>query len=256
MKRIAVITGGSSGLGAEFVKILDNVRDVDEMWLISRRAGNTSKTASLSKKCVFFPLDLSEKDSISVVREALEKDADVCIKYLVNSAGFGAFGSSEDIGLETERNMVDLNINALISMCGVCVPYMERGSRIINIASQASFQPLPYLNVYAASKAFVRSYTLSLGVELKKKGITATAVCPGWMKTPFLERGEIGAKNTITNFSGMTSAETVARKAFKDAEKGKRISVCGLFVKVCRFASRLFPESFAMKVWLRMQHIS
>ena len=101
--------------------------------------------------------------------------------------------------------MIDLNISAVVALGLVCIPYMEKGSHIINIASQASFFPLPYQNIYSSTKAFVRNYTRALNVELKSRGIYATAVCPGWMKTGLFDRGLIGAKNGTNKFSGMVT---------------------------------------------------
>jgi len=92
--------------------------------------------------------------------------------------------------------MIDLNISGVVAMGLVCIPHMKKGSHILNIASQASFQPLPYQNIYSSTKAFVRNYTRALNVELREKGITATAVCPGWMKTGLYDRGIIDAKKS------------------------------------------------------------
>ena len=91
----------------------------------------------------------------------------------------------------------------------ICIPYIKCGGHIINIASQSAFQPLPYLNIYSATKAFLRNYTRALNVELKDRGITATAVCPGWMNTGLLDRGAIGASHTVTNFAVMASTAAV-----------------------------------------------
>ena len=84
--------------------------------------------------------------------------------------------------------MIDLNIRALVAMGLICLPYMPKGAHLINIASQASFFPLPYQNIYSSTKAFVRHYTRALNVELKDKGVSATAVCPGWISTGLFER--------------------------------------------------------------------
>ena len=132
---------------------------------------------------------------------------------------------------------------------------MERGSHIINIASQASFFPLPYQNIYSSTKAFVRNYTRALNVELKEKGISATAVCPGWMKTGLFDRGLIGAQKGTNNFSGMVTPDVVAKKALLDAEKGKDISVYGLYVKSTHFLSKITPQRLMMKIWLNQQGI-
>ena len=132
---------------------------------------------------------------------------------------------------------------------------MDRDSHIINIASQASFFPLPYQNIYSSTKAFVRHYTRALNVELKERGITATAVCPGWMKTGLFDRGIIGAKKGTNRFSGMVTPDVVAKKALNDAMRGKDISVYGLYVKSTHLLSKLLPQRMMMKVWLGQQKI-
>ncbi len=91
----------------------------------------------------------------------------------------------------------------------------------MNISSQASFQPLPYQNVYSSTKAFLRNYTRALHVELKGKDISATAVCPGWMRTALYQRAKVGAKKTVNNFLGMVTPDKVARKALCDAKEKK-----------------------------------
>ena len=147
------------------------------------------------------------------------------IRYLINNAGFAKFCSYDDISIDESINMIDLNISGVVAMGLVCIPHMKKGSHILNIASQASFQPLPYQNIYSSTKAFVRNYTRALNVELREKGITATAVCPGWMKTGLYDRGIIDAKKATTNFTNMVTPDVVAKKALADAEHGKDMSV-------------------------------
>lgn len=87
--------------------------------------------------------------------------------------------------------MIHVNIDAVVAMGLVCIPYMKKGSHLINIASQASFQPLPYQNIYSSTKSFVRNYSRALNVELKEKGIYVTAVCPGWIKQTFIREQKL-----------------------------------------------------------------
>lgn len=254
-KQIAIITGANGGLGKEFVKLISDENKVSEIWAVAR---NQEKLNALSvefgEKIRAFSLDLSDRSSVEKLNDEL-KSEDVEIKYLVNNAGFAKFCSYDDIGVEESLNMIDLNISAVVALGLICIPYMKEGSRIINIASQASFFPLPYQNIYSSTKAFVRNYTRALNVELKEKGITATAVCPGWMDTGLFDRGVIGAKKGTSNFSGKVSPDVVAKKAFRDAKKGKDISVYGLYVKSTHLMSKLFPQKMMMKIWLLQQKI-
>lgn len=199
-------------------------------------------------------MDLTDRKNTKHIATELEKSG-ATVKYLVNNAGFAKFCSYGDISVDESLNMIDLNISAVVALGLVCIPHMERGSHIINIASQASFFPLPYQNIYSSTKAFVRNYTRALNVELKEKGISATAVCPGWMKTGLFDRGLIGAQKGTNNFSGMVTPDVVAKKALLDAEKGKDISVYGLYVKSTHFLSKITPQRLMMKIWLNQQGI-
>ncbi len=125
---------------------------------------------------------------------------------------------------------------------------MEHGSNILNIASASAFQPNPYINLYAASKAFERNYSRALNVELKGTGITVTAVCPGWVDTELLPKEMNGKK---VKYPGMVTAEKVVRTALKDAEKKRDMSVCSLFVKCQHMNVKFMPQKLVMKIWTR-----
>ena len=193
-KNIAIVTGASSGLGKEFVKLLSAKKGLDEIWIISRNEEKLKKIQKrYGEKIVVYPMDLSSLENIKAFGE--NPSLKNCnIRYLINNAGFAKFCSYDDISIDESINMIDLNISGVVAMGLVCIPHMKKGSHILNIASQASFQPLPYQNIYSSTKAFVRNYTRALNVELREKGITATAVCPGWMKTGLYDRGIIDAK--------------------------------------------------------------
>lgn len=252
-KTIAIVTGASSGMGFEFVKILAKKDELDEIWIIARSAEKLEAVKQeIGSRIKCFPMDLSNIENIKNFgkQEELENSN---IKYLINNAGFAKFCSYDDLSVDESINMIDLNVSGVIAMGLVCIPHMKKGSHIINIASQASFQPLPYQNIYSSTKAFVRNYTRALNVELKDKGVTATAVCPGWMKTGLFDRGLIGAKKATKNFSGMVTPDVVARKAVSDADKGNDMSVYGLYVKMCHLMAKVLPQKVMMKVWLMQQ---
>lgn len=252
-KTIAIVTGASSGMGVEFVKLLTRKKELDEIWIIARNADKLEKVKiEFGNKIKCFPMDLSNMVSIKKFGENQELE-NCNIKYLINNAGFAKFCSYDDLSVDESINMIDVNVSGVVAMGLVCIPYMERGSHIINIASQASFQPLPYQNIYSSTKAFVRNYTRALNVELKDKGIVATAVCPGWMKTGLFDRGLIGAKKATKNFKGMVMPDVVAKKAISDADKGKDMSIYGAYVKMCHLIAKILPQRVMMKVWLMQQ---
>lgn len=254
-KGIAVVTGANGGLGKEFVKRLNEKPEVEEIWAVAR---NEKRLAALKEelgdRIKPIALDLTVRGSIGVIADLL-KEEHVRVRYLVNNAGFAKFCSYGDIDVEESLNMIDLNVGAVVAVGLVCIPYMGEGSRIINIASQASFQPLPYQNIYSSTKAFVRNYTRALNVELGGSGISATAVCPGWMKTGLFERGLVGASKGTNNFSGMVTPDKVAAKALRDAERGRDQSVYGLTVKMSHALAKLLPQRAMMKIWLAQQKI-
>ena len=156
----------------------------------------------------------------------------------------------EDLDLDNSLNMINLNISSVVAMGLVCIPYMDRQSRIINISSQSSFLPLPYLNIYSATKVFVRHYSRALNVELKDKNITVTTVCPGWMKTNLYDVAKVdSAKKVVNSFDGITTPDRVARKALDDADKGKSLSIYGFFSNATHIAGKILPQSLLMKLW-------
>ncbi len=250
---VAIITGASSGLGKEFVKLLVSDNSLDKIFALSRNEEKLNNLKSeYGDKIQPYAIDLSDTENIKNFGKFLETQ-NVNIKILINNAGFAKFCSYDDISIEESVNMIDLNISGVVVMGLVCLPFMEKGSHILNIASQAAFQPVPYQNIYSATKSFVKNYSQALNVELKEKGIIVTAVCPGWINTDLYKRGCIGAEKGTTKFVFMAQPDVVAKKALKDAYKGKDMSVYGFYVNMCRILSKFLPERLIMKIWLLQQ---
>ena len=255
-KRIAIITGASSGLGKEFARQISHYQTIEEVWCIARQPEKLQKTAKeLGPKIRTFSIDLSKKKQIKAFQKSLNQE-NVSVKILVNSAGFAKFCSYDDLNLDRSLNMIDVNIKAVVAMGLICIPYMSKGSQIINIASIASFQPLPYLNLYSATKAFIKNYSRALNVELQDRGIHVTTVCPGWIKTALYQRANIGARKTIHHFDCMTTPDKVARQSLRDAAAGKDLSVYGYSSKLCHLFSKLLPHQLIMRAWLLYQNIT
>ena len=212
--KIAVITGASSGMGREFVYALDKDEEFDELWVIARRE---DRLIELKDKCRArirpIVLDLQQRESANVYKALLEEHKPE-IAVLVNAAGFGLFGAFMDMDLDRQLDIVDLNSRALTAMCYLSVPYMKKGSRIYNMGSMSSWQPVPYINVYGASKAYVLNFSRALGVELRDRGIKVMAVCPGWIQTEFFSHAI--HDDTINYFNRYYTAKQVIDKALKD----------------------------------------
>ena len=173
--KIAVITGASSGLGKEFAKQIEALKSCDELWLVARREERLNALAdALMTKCRIFPFDLTDPKNADDLAAAV-KTSGATVEFLVNAAGFGKFGDYSEVSRADARGMIDLNARALADVTAAMIPFMKRGSHIIEIASISAYLPLENLSVYAATKAFVLSYSYALRAELKKTGITVTA---------------------------------------------------------------------------------
>ena len=152
MKDIIVVTGASSGLGKEFVLQIAKKEKVDEIWVIARRLNRLQELSSLvDVKIVPIEIDLTDFNDVKKYRELLKSERPN-VKILANCAGFGKFAHYETIETETHLNMVDLNCGAMVVMTDLSLPYMKEGAKIMNVASCAAFQPIPYINMALAKK--------------------------------------------------------------------------------------------------------
>ena len=192
MKKIAILTGATGGLGREFLRQILN-EGMDEVWAIAR---NQEKLEELKKqfgeKVIPISMDLSDFMAIRKLEEML-KEQTPSVQYLINNAGLAKMGSYNDFSLEEIDKTINVNCKAPVMLIKVCIPYMGKGCKILNISSASAFQPNPYINLYAASKVFERSYSRALNVELAGTGIISVAVCPGWIDTELLQK-EINGK--------------------------------------------------------------
>ena len=254
---IAIITGASSGLGAWYARLLD-AEGLDEIFLIARREKRLATIAGLTKtKTRVLALDLTEDDTINKIERALAKTDEPNVRWLVNCAGFGRIGYAGDIDAQTLTQMTELNCIAPLKLTTALLPFMGAGSLIINVASCAAFQPIPGVSVYAATKAFVLSWSRSLGYELAPQGIGVTAVCPYWIRdTEFISRAEAtDTRGLFRNFPFPTDAETVARRSLRAAKNG--ISVCtpDAIAFLDRIAAKILPHGLLMHLmglWHRL----
>ncbi len=251
MKKIAVITGASSGMGREFVLQLEREKQFDEIWVIARR---TERLEALAKevKTPIRPLtmDLTKEESIAAYSRLLEEEKPE-VSVLVNAGGVGRFGTFSDMKLEDMYTMIDLNSKAYVGMTYATLPYLAKGSEVYQLDSLSSFQPVPYICVYGATKAFVLSFSRALNVELKSRGIRMMAVCPGWVKTEFFDHAV--TDDTITYYNKFFTPEQVITRALRDMKKGKDVSICGFSVRAQVLLTKLLPHRMIMKIWCKQQ---
>ena len=249
--KVAVITGASSGMGREFVLQLDKSEQFDEIWVIARRKERLeSLVPEVGAKLRAISLDLTKGESIEEYRKMLEEEKPV-VSVLVNGSGFGKFRKFEESSLKDCCDMIDLNAKALMAVTYVTLPFMEKGSRIYQIGSLSSFQPVPYIGVYGASKAFVLSFSRALNVELKSRGIRSMAVCPGWVATEFFDHAV--SDDSVTYYNKIYQPDDVVRTALRDMKKGKDVSVHGFRVRAQVLAVKLLPHKLVMKIWMKQQ---
>ena len=255
MKKIAVITGASSGMGRRFAETVKEWGSFDEVWCIARRADRLEElraTVPFPVKAV--SLDLTDRQSFAAYAALLQAEQPQ-VALLVNASGYGKFAAAMDTPLEVNLNMVDLNCQALMALCQLTVPYMTGGGRIINIASVAADQPIPYINVYAASKAFVQRYSRALNRELKSRGIGVTAVCPFWTRTEFFGRAITEGEPVVKKYVAMYEPDQIVFRAWRDARRGRDISRFGFIARAQSLLTKLVPHSMVMDIWMNQQSL-
>lgn len=246
MKKIAIITGASSGMGYDFALMLNDFFEADELWLLARREDRLHALADEIEKRQNAPavrieaMNIAGKSGVKRFSKFLEAEKNergtFLISVLINNAGFGTYGPFEETEIERELDMIDVNCTALTGFCGAALPFMERGSVIINTASLAAFMPLGNFAVYAATKAFVLSFSVALAAEVKHRGIGVCALCPGPVSTEFAAVASGGARSIVMH--GLPS-NNVVRHCLKAAANGKHLAVMAFKWRFTAFLSRL-----------------
>lgn len=244
--RIAIVTGASAGLGRDFALQLDADGGLDEIWLVARRVAPMQALAAelTNARGRVFGVDLTDPASIErFVAEVAAIRPEIV--WLVNNAGFGKIGDFEAIDAGAHLQMIDLNVRALTELTQRLLPFCVRGAKIVQVASSAGFMPMSGFAVYAATKAYVVSFSQALAWELRPRAITVTAVCPGPVATEFFEvaTGEKGRQP-----AGVPPARSpdVVRLAIADAKKGRDLSVYGAPIKVFVKFSGVIPRKLAL----------
>lgn len=248
----AIITGASSGIGAEFARRL--ARDGRNLVLVARSAEPLARLAAELEaahdvQAHAIPLDLTDRDAPQrlfgeTASQGLEID------LLINNAGFGSLGEFTKFDFERDRRMIDLNISALVALTHLYLPAMrQRGAgAIINVASTAAFQPVPYMATYAATKAFVLSFSEALAEENRAAGVRVMALCPGATDTNFFQAAE-GDRPPMRI---METPEQVVSTALQALDAGRASVVSGwsnrLVAQSSRFAPRFLVRRIAGKI--------
>lgn len=249
--KTAIITGASSGLGAEFVRLLTAAfPEIESLWLIARRRDRLEELAA--QYCAgldvrVLPLDLCGESAFTVLGFELESQKPD-VRLLVNSAGCGYLGSMGEVDTDTQTRMTKLNVTALTAVTNLVLPYMSRGARIINVSSIASFCPNARMTVYSSTKAYVSSFTRGLSEELRHRGVYITAVCPGPMATEFLDIGGITGNSKMFDTLPYCDPEKVAAGAYAASIAGRTFYTPKLFYKFYRVLAKIIPHSVMVKL--------
>ena len=245
MRKVALITGASAGLGVEFARQLS--KRGHHLVLVARRKDRLETLAKELGNARAIALDLSKSGSAAKLLADL-KAADEQVEILVNNAGFGLIGRFAELDAKRERQMIDLNVGALTDLCRAIAPAMvkRKSGGILNVASTAAFQPGPNMAVYFATKAFVLSLSEALHEEVKRHGVSVTALCPGPTKTEF---GDVAGFKTSARLDRFfMDSEPVVRIGLEALEWNKAVAIAGRLNAIGAFSTRLAPRSVVRRI--------
>jgi uncharacterized protein len=244
----SLITGASSGIGAAFARklakrgrnVLLVARSEDKLIALCNELGRLSGI-----RAQYVAMNLTEPDAATRLFEETQK-RDLEIDMLINNAGFGSMGEFTRLDLAHELEMIDLNVKSLVELTYKFLPPMRerRQGTIINVASTAGFQGVPFMATYAATKAFVLSFSEALWEENRRHGIRVLALCPGVTDTNFFAAANIDRPPMRT----VQTAEEVVDAALRGPKHGKSTVISGWANFLTVEAERFFPRSFVTKV--------
>jgi short-subunit dehydrogenase len=247
-KKIALITGASSGIGRELAKCF--AINGYTIIIVARNGANLNNTAEEFRKqygaeVLTIQADLSQPGAAQKVFDELEGKT---IDVLVNNAGFGNYGTFVENDIQATIDVLRLNIENLTVLTRLVLPAMidRRHGKILNVASLAAFAPGPLMAVYHATKAYVLSFSNAIRYELRGSGVTLTTLCPGPTATNFQKKSEYGKSRLVK--MGMMSADDVARQAYQALIDGQATVVPGLRNQIIRIMVKLGPRAAVVRV--------
>ena len=245
-KKIALITGASSGIGKAFAELLAS-EDYD-LVLVARNADELNRIAGMEmtkNQTVVIPirLDLTKADAVDRLMAELAERR-ISPDIVINNAGVGMVGEVSKLPVDRQLQMIDLNVRALCEITMKSLPEMLARNRggIINVSSVAAFLPGPYMSVYYASKAFVQSFSDSLAEELKGTKVRIMTVCPGPVDTDFQASAGLDTERWIYKLSMAKSPEEVAEDGWAGFKAGNWVSFPGLSDMLSAWVGKLMPK--------------
>jgi uncharacterized protein len=258
MTKFTLITGASSGIGKALAHVYaENKRN---LIIVSRNLNELESLAIQLKEkhqieVIFLAKDLSKQDNCLSLFTYIENH-NLIVSEFINNAGIGFHGKFEDTAVENDLSMIDLNITALVTLSKLYVNYAKKikNTRLVQLASIASFFPGPYMSVYYASKAFVLSFSKALHAELDSEICQVSVVCPGPTPTKFQENAHMIISDLTIKLGLITSAEFVAQKIFDQVQKGKFLIVPGMMNKLNQLLSPVIPNFISNKMIIRSHY--
>ena len=246
---VVLVTGASSGIGEALARRL--ARDGRRLVLVARR---TDRLETLARELRdahgvatdVVPGDLTRPGAVAALVAEVERRG-LVVDWLVNNAGFGTLGRFDTLPVERELEEIRLNVEALVELCGRCVPGMVQRRRgvVMNIASLGGFTPGPYMATYAATKAFVISFSEAIALELRDTGVHVLCVCPGFTRTEFQQKAELDVHG-VPDFAWM-SAEAVADEAVRAVGR-KTVLVNGAMNRMTASAIHFVPRTLTARL--------
>jgi len=253
-KRVTLITGASGGIGAELAKVCAAdgkalalvARDGDKMSSLARAIGKQGGSTP-----IVIPLDLASPSAADELVVALAR-LGATPEILINNAGYGLLGAARELDVAEQLGIIDLNIRALSALTLRFLPDLvaNRG-RILNVASVAAFLPGPGMAIYYASKAYVLSFSQALSEELKRAGVSVTALCPGPVHTGFGARA--GTRKDMAGGSLVVDVTEVAEYGYRAMMAGKRVAIPGRLNRIIATVVPMIPAALKLPILAGIQ---
>ncbi|MDT9599665.1 SDR family NAD(P)-dependent oxidoreductase [Sphingosinicella rhizophila] len=242
---VTLVTGASSGLGADFARAC--ARRGDEVLLVARRRDRLDELGrEIGGSAHVLPMDLSQPGAAQALIGAVDA-LGFRVATLINNAGFGLAGRFPSLPLDRQRQMLELNVVTLTELCHLVLPGMvqQRQGAILNVASTGAFQPGPGIAVYFASKAYILSFTEALHQELKGSGIKVSALCPGPTATEF---GDVAGVTNDRFHRFSARPKTVVTAALRGLARNQAVVVPGLTNKITAASNRFLPRAAMRRI--------
>lgn len=254
MKKLALVTGASSGIGRELAYIhAENGHDVIVVARSEDKLNDLKQQLEKQFDCNVFVIaaDLTSKEALENLFSQVD-NLKRPINFLINNAGFGDFGEFLSSDIKFQEDMIELNVTALTKITRYFLPRLvETNGKILNIASVAAFQPGPMMSVYFATKAYVLSFSEALHQELKSKNVSVTVFCPGPTQSGFMDYSGMGESKLVKGRK-LPSSKTVALYGYKAMMKGHSVVIHGFTYRLLTFFIRLMPRNLVASLALKL----